>query len=337
MKRYWIILGAILLLSFSACKNNDKKYEGLGQELVKLCKEIDKNPKDAELYYQRATYYYEKGFIEKAMEDISTCIKLNDTKSKYYILLSDVYFAQKETDLTEEMLQKAIEKDPKNNEARLKLAELYFHLRMFKECNTILDEAIKNQTHNPKAHLIRAFCLKEQQDTVGALRMLQLVIDQDPTQVRAFLELGYYYQNKLDPIAISYYQNALNIDPNNVEINYNLAKLYQDLGEIEKAIEQYKILLAINPNNIAALNNLGYIYLVDKDQYEEAISIFTKAIEKDSLFVNAICNRGVAFENLKQYENARQDYLYANSIDETFEPAILGLNRLDKITGNKKR
>ncbi|MBQ3770056.1 MAG: tetratricopeptide repeat protein, partial [Prevotella sp.] len=83
--------------------------------------------------------------------------------------------------------------------------------------------------------LIKAFMLKEQQDTVGYLRMLQLVIDQDPKEVKAYLELGYFYQQKMDPLAISYYENALNADPNNVEIHYNIGKMYQDLGRIEEA------------------------------------------------------------------------------------------------------
>lgn len=334
MKRNFIrlLLVPVLISLFYACGNrNSQKYEGMPQELMELSKQIDKNPKDDKLYYQRAAYYYENSKIEEAIADILVSLRLNPENSTYYVLLSDLYFAQKETDLTEESLEKAIALDPQNNEARLKLAELYFHLKMLEECHQVLDKAVELQPHNPKAHLIRAFSLKDQRDTLGYLRMLQLTVDQDPREVKAFLELGYFYQQSLNPLAINYYTNALLVDPQNIEINYNLAKLYQDLGDFEKANEQYKILLQIRPNNKYALNNLGYIKLVHEDQYEEAVSYFTRAIEQDSLFVNAICNRGIAFVLLEDYDHARQDFLHCRTIDPLFEPAIDELNKLDNL------
>ena len=327
-----IVIYAVFCTMLLSCgSKNKEKYQGLPAELAELSQKIDKNPKDDKLYYQRADYYYNKGKIEEALKDMLEGIKLNAQNATYYVLLSDIYFAQKETDLTEENLEKAILLDPKNNEARLKLAELYFHLRMLEECITTLDEAVKSLPHNPKAHLIRAFCLKEKSDTTGYLRMLQLTIDQNPKEIKAFLELGYFYQQKLDPIGISYYLNALQVVPNDVEINYNLAKFYQDLEEFEKAIEQYNILLQINAKNQHALNNIGYIKLVHEDKYDEAIVYFTRAIEADNSYIYAICNRGIAYSLLKDYDAARQDFITCQKIDPQFEPAIEELEKLDKL------
>ncbi len=330
-RSFWIISFFIIIFAFGSCKNDSGKYQGLPQELVELSRQIDRNPKNDRLYYDRASYYYKRSKIEEAMADILTAIKLDPEKSIYYILLSDIYFAQRETDLTEETLQKVIAMDPDNNEARLKLGELYFHLKMKDESMQVLDEAVQRQPHNPKAHLMRAFLMKELQDTTGYLRMLQLTIDQDPKEVKAFLELGYFYQQTLNPLAIQYYSNALQADPNNVEINYNLGKLFQDLGDIERATEQYQILLQISPRNKLALNNLGYIKLVHEDQYNEAVQYFNQAIDEDPVFINAIANRGIAYTYLGEYELAQQDFQHALSIDPNFEPAISGLNHLDKM------
>ena len=301
------------------------------QKLAELSRQIDKNPKDDKLYYERASYYYEHGKMDEALADMLAGMKINPDKSEYYVLLSDIYFAQKETDLTEENLEKAISVNPKNNEARLKLAELYFHLKMLEECYKTLDEAVSLQPHNPKAHLIRAFCLKDQNDTIGYLRMLHLTVDQDSREVKAFLELGYHYQQQLNPLGINYYVNALQIEPNNIELNYNLAKFYQDLEEFDKAVEQYNILLQVSPGNKYALNNIGYIKLIHEDKYDEAVSYFTRAIERDSLFINAVCNRGIAFALLNEYNYARQDFMYCRNIDPQFEQAIDELNKLDNL------
>ena len=144
MRQYFIrIFFFSLTLLLLSCGHNNRQYANMPPDLAKLSKAIDKHPKDAEARYARAVYYYNRGFIDEAKLDMFECLKLNDKTSKYYVLMSDIYFAEKETDETEEMLERAIALDPTNNEARLKLAELYFHLRMFAECNATLDAALE--------------------------------------------------------------------------------------------------------------------------------------------------------------------------------------------------
>ena len=49
MKRSFVILLLAALTCLCGC-HSDKKYEGMSEELAKLCKAIDKHPKKAELY-----------------------------------------------------------------------------------------------------------------------------------------------------------------------------------------------------------------------------------------------------------------------------------------------
>jgi len=174
--------------------------------------------------------------------------------------------------------------------------------------------------------------LKDLKDTVGYLRMLQLVIDQDPNEVKAYSELGYFYQQQNDPIAISYYQNGLKVDPKNVELHYNLGKMFQDMDKFEEAEQEYKTAIGIDSSHIPSLNNLGYLYLDDNfKKYDEAVKLFTQVLQVNPQFVYAVCNRGVAYEYLGNYVAARKDYEEALKLSTNFEPAIKGLNRLDKL------
>jgi tetratricopeptide (TPR) repeat protein len=238
--------------------------------------------------------------------------------------------AKSETDLVEEMLQKAISID-NNNEAYLKLAELYFILQMFNECGETVETAIKLQNHNPKAFLTKALLLEAQGDTIGYLRMMQLVIDQNPKEVIAHSALAYFFQERLDPIAVSYYKNALELKPNDKILNYNLGKLYQDLGELELAKEQYENLIVIDANSYPAYNNLGYIALVYEDNYEAAVRHFSKAIELDPEYDQAWCNRGIAYFYLQEWQKARADFMQCKKINPDNEAAIAELNRLDQM------
>ncbi|MCL2246681.1 MAG: hypothetical protein FWC10_06170, partial [Lentimicrobiaceae bacterium] len=234
MKRFFFLSILLTTICCFSCRSN--KYDQLSPALAELCRKIDRSPKNSDLYQQRAEYYYRNNKVDDALADILQAIKLDDTKSTYYVTLADIYLSKAETDLVEEMLQKAIALD-NNNEAYLKLAELYLYQFMYGECAETIETAIRLQNHNPKALLTKAILLKEQGDTLGWLRMLQLVIDQDPTEVLAYADLALFFQEKLDPIAISYYKNALEITPNDKILNYNLGKLYQDLKELELAKE----------------------------------------------------------------------------------------------------
>ncbi|MCL2290256.1 MAG: tetratricopeptide repeat protein [Bacteroidetes bacterium] len=340
MKKLLFLSVLIALICSFSCQS--KKYDNLPSSLAELNRKIDKSPKNSDLYQLRAEYFYRNNQVDKALADILHAIKLNDKKSTYYVTLADIYLAKNETDLVEEMLKKAISIDDLN-EAYLKLAELYLYQYMYRESDEILERAIRLQNHNPKAFLTRAILLRETGDTLGWLRMMQLVIDQDPFEVIAYSDLAYYFQERLDPLAISYYKNALDVSPNDKILNYNLGKLYQDLGalemergkpfknivEFELAKEQYKNLIAIDPRSYPAYNNLGYIALVYEDNYEEAIRYFTKAIELDSLYDQAWCNRGIAYFYLEDWQNARADFLQSRRINPYNEGAIKELNRLD--------
>jgi len=326
MKKLLLLIISISLLCCFSCRSN--KYDNLSPTLAELCRKIDKNPKNSDLYQQRAEYYYQNKKIDEALADILYAIRLDNTKSTYYVTLADVYFAKAETDQVEEMLKRAIAID-NNNTAYLKLAELYLYQEMYWQCDETIEAAIRLQTYNPKALLTKALSLREQGDTTGWLRMMQLVIDQDPTEVLAHSDLAFFFQTKLNPLAISYYKNALEITPNDKILNYNLGKLYQDLGELELAKEQYKNLIAIDPRSYPAYNNLGYIAFFFESNYEEAVFYYSKAIEFDPSFFQAWFNRGLAYEYMDDYENARADYLQCLKIEPGFEGAVRALNNID--------
>ena len=57
----------------------------------------------------------------------------------------------------------------------------------------------------------------------------------------------------------------------------------------------------------------------------------SQVLQINPKFVYAVCNRGVAYEYLGNYVAARKDYEEALKLSTNFEPAIKGLNRLDKL------
>lgn len=340
MKKLMILMAAVAIgCCLSSCKKG-KDSDGektTVDSLAYFTEQIKAHPKDAVWYYKRAKFQFEHNFVQEAYGDILKCVKLDNAKADYYVLFADIDYARQDFDGSEEHLQKALQLEPDNNEVRLKLAELFYYRAraipaLYDEALKLLEEARTQQPHNPKAYLIEAMCYKEKGDTTQYLHRLQMVIDQDPKEVKAHLELGYFYQKHLDPLGIDHYQNALHVDPANAEINYNLGLFYRDLGRSEEAKEQFQHLVSILHSGEYVANayyQLGYFAMQEAD-YKEAVAMFTKAIETDPQFVDAYAARGETYENLAQFDQARADYNRALQLVDNFEPAIQGLNSIDK-------
>ena len=332
-RNYRFLLIIFLIGIFLGCSNKKSEhfYASMPEELAEIYKEIEKNPKNADLYLKLSRYYIKVAQMDSALNNALIAIRLDSNNSNTYIVVSDVYFSMGNVDNAEEMLEKAIGIDNKNNEAYLKLGELYFLLKQYSQSEEILMKAIRQQTHNPKAYHILAWNYREKGDTASAIRTYLISADQDPDYFDTYMELGILYHCKLNSLAVDYYNNALNVQPNNVQALYNIAMFYQQTEDYEKALEKYRMILQIDKNHKNALHNMGWIYLVGEEKYDEAVVFFTKAIELDNNYVEAIYNRGLSFEYLKNYDYARQDYMYSLRLVNNYPLAIEGLNRLDKL------
>ncbi len=326
-----LLLLVLFLTNCHYSKNKEDKYVNMPTALAEIYKKIEKYPNNPSNYSELSDYYINVIALDSALNAIFKAIRLDSTNTTYYLKLSDIYFAMKNIDASEEMLEKVINMDNKNQEAYLKLAELHFLHKRYEKAHEYLEKVLLIDTYNPKAYFIRAWVYKEEKDTNAAIRSYLAAVEQKSDYFEAYEELALLYHHKHDPLAINYYKNAMNIQPENIHVLYNLAMFYQEMGDDEQAIVYYKMILQINPSYKYALHNIGWIYMLEQEKYDEAIAFFTKSIEIDSNYIEAIYNRGLAFENLKQYDNARQDYAYTLKLNDKYMLAIEGLNRLDKL------
>ncbi len=333
-----IIVLFVGIVLFAACGNkktniNDKN---IAAELLTLNQKIESSPNDVELLNQRANYYIKHNEIDLALNDVSKAIKLDSTKSELYITLSDVFFAGGKFSNCRDAISKAILRDPSDMNAYVKLAELSLYYKDYEETLKNIDKALEIDRINPKAYFIRGFAHMEKGDTTRAIKNFMEATMQDPNYYDAYIELGLIYAHRHQKLAVDFYQNALKARPNSIEALYNLGMYYQENNEYDKAIVQYTTLLQFEPKNKLAPFNIGFIYLEHLSNYPKAVKYFTDAIRSDSTYVDAIYNRGLSYERMKDMKSARSDYSKALRINSEYEMAIAGMNRLDdKYTKSK--
>ncbi|BAY21659.1 tetratricopeptide TPR_2 [Calothrix sp. NIES-2100] len=85
--------------------------------------------------------------------------------------------------------------------------------------------------------------------------------------------LKHYHASEWDN-AISDYERAISLDPDNAEVHHNLGKLYEQLRDVNKAQTEYR--LAIRGNIAIAYSDLARLYL-NENKPGEAISLLFKA------------------------------------------------------------
>lgn len=89
--------------------------------------------------------------------------------------------------------------------------------------------------------------------------------------------------------ALSYFQKAVESEPNNISYLTELAVTNYRLKNYNEAIANYHKISSLDSNNGLAYNSIGNIYWITKD-YERAQANFQKAIEIDPNLISAYNN-----------------------------------------------
>jgi putative PEP-CTERM system TPR-repeat lipoprotein len=93
------------------------------------------------------------------------------------------------------------------------------------------------------------------------------------------------------PSAMNTYRIALEQQPDNYIANNNLAYLYLQQGDVDKAKPYGHKAVELQPENAAALDTLAQIYMAEKD-YEEALELYDRAItdamQNEEIYLNYI-------------------------------------------------
>ena len=138
-----------------------------------------------------------------------------------------------------------------------------------------------------------------------------------------------HQEGKTD-IAQDLYNQVLKIDPNYSPALNNIAVIFSNLKEHQKAKDCYEKAIAIDPNYAAAHNNLGSIFK-ELGEYQKAKECYEKVIEIDPNFIEAHNNLGNVFKDLGNLQKAKECYEKAISIDPNYVDVHDNLNLLLKI------
>ena len=124
------------------------------------------------------------------------------------------------------------------------------------------------------------------------------------------------YQGKYND-SIQKFDNAIELDPNNVSIWYGKGRALSNQDKYDEAIKAYDEVIRIDPNYVKAWENKG-VALEGKGKYDEARKAFEEAIKAYDVAIRINPNNAEAWYNKAKFLNRRDRFDEAiKACDET--------------------
>jgi type IV pilus assembly protein PilF len=150
------------------------------------------------------------------------------------------------------------------------------------------------------------------------------------------LQLGLRYldMNKLE-VANENLQLALEEEPNNALAHNVYAFLYEKLNDYERAKAQYEKALNLAPDDWNIQNNYGR-FLCDRGDYKQGMELLTQAIStqlNDRQWL-ALTNAGRCQLAMKQAQSAKAYFKQALILNNAYAPTLLEMQKLSYQSGD---
>lgn len=318
--RNFVALAVLFALLFSLhnCDSSGKKQDAPlpSEELTTnrtvslLDSMIQLDPRNADLYYDRALYYHQEGVYPKAMSDIYSALHIDSANVSYYMLAGEIFLGTGEGDKAVALMSKGINMNPGNEDLYIKAIEYNFYMRYYEAALNFANDLIKLNKYNPDAYFFKGLIFKEVQKEAQSISAFQTCIEVDPSYYNAHIQLGLIYSNKKEDVAIQYFENALALDEGSREAYYAIAYHYQNKEDYKKAIAKYREMIALNPKDHEVFFNVGHCYIA-LDSLDKAYKNFDIATQIRPQYAGAYYMKGNVSESIGNKEDALKNYQQA--------------------------
>jgi tetratricopeptide (TPR) repeat protein len=276
---------------------------------------LDADPDSKYLNGHLAELYFRTGRIKDAIVAAQEQITKDPTDLDAHKLLANIYLrslGDGQQEPSAQMLTLAIgeyvkitQLEPNNVEDRLMLGRLYAANHDSAHAEEQFQAARKIDPDSEETVLTIAQLSLDQGDTKHAIDILGTLPDDDQTSRTEFLLGQSYDQEKDTKKAIAAYRKALDLEPDNLDVERKLADALLSENQYDQALTAYKDIAAGDPSDARALLRLSDIYR-HQGKFDDALDAIKKAkvIAPDSLEIDY--DEGLLEDAVGHYDEAVQ-------------------------------
>lgn len=212
--------------------------------------------------------------------------------------------------------QRVLRRDFESSVIHLRLAASFIKKNEIKKAIEELNLAAKFAPEAVEPHAILALLyLAEDKSDLAQVeyeRALENASKIQPENIQIYKSLGtLYLAQKKFKEAENTYRLILNLSPGDAEAHFYLGNIYDELKNRDACIKELKNAIVLKPDYPEALNYLGYVYVEENKNLDEAEIMIKKALEiepNNGAYVDSLgwlyFKQGKFKESIKELERA---------------------------------
>ena len=255
----------------------EKKYEEAAAHYQKV---IELDPSREQAYIFLATIYAEQGKYMEGIKLLNKLLHIEPQSYWAYYYLGRIYIEQGKPNEAVRAYKQSLKINPSFHLAALALG-IHYELRdQVERAIHVYLEAIDRGDTSPRLLKRTVQLLLAKQDYVRVLKLLEELKSQDPGDLNNRVRIGLiYYEMKDYERAQHEFKDLIKEYPESDRLQYYLSSVYEKLGKYDEAIQIFGKIKYGSEFYIDALNRHAFL-LVERNQFEKAISLVEKAIEQ---------------------------------------------------------
>lgn len=248
---------------------------------------IEADPSSEFLTSALAELYVKTGRIADAVREAQDIIKRDPKNLEAHKLLGRIYLrslgdmpggsgSNSILKLAIDQYEQIVKLDPESVDDHLLLGRLYRLNNDMQKAETELKTAIKIDPNSEEAVTTLAMLYTDEGDTGHALKVLSSIPD-SARSAKLYSALGAAYEQRKDyKNAIDAYKHAIVLDRDNLDAIRGLAENLMNDGQLEAALEQYKVIADSNPEDAQTYVRMAEIYR-RQAKYDQALENLKRA------------------------------------------------------------
>ena len=220
----------------------------------------------------------------------------------------------------------------------------YFYTGKLNKAQKALSMGLKQYPDSLELKLKKVHYLIYSQKHDEALKILHETDTVFFDEPEILIEQAYLYaQLRAFEESIEKYNKVLGIEKENnqfvEDVFIGLSDVYEQMGELKKALYYMKKALDLDPENEFLLSNVSDAFydILQEDEMHEVVDYFIEFLDKNPMSSAGWCYLGLAYTEMELYEKAVEAFDYALALDDRNEEALLyEMNTYFKLDERKK-
>ena len=253
----------------------------------------------SELAIQSKSYKEAISHLQKLLSD-------NGESSNLKANIGILHHASGDSVKGKNILRDLFDKKELNAQYSLSLFEIYFDIKDNISAAKISDEIITSFPEDWRGYYSRSLVFMDEDEYKSAINILDPISETFSNIFSIQYILGLCYSRiKMSDEAINFYNRALIIRPNSINVLHSIAILYDDIGEWVKSDKIYDQLIKNNPNDAQAYNNYAYSLVERNKDLQRALSYAKKAVKLEPENPSYLDTIGWAYYKMNDIKKAR--------------------------------